>query len=582
MNNTPLKIESAEHQNWDDEADVLVIGYGAAGACAALQARESGADVMIIDKFEGGGTTALSGGVIYAGGTRFQREAGFEDTPEEMFKYLSLEVGDIVAPETLRRFCEESAANLDWLIKHGAKYGSRLADPDEAYDVALSAGATLYFSGNEYVQSYAKVAKPAPRGHITIGEGFGSKGVHLFAALRAAVNRTTIRKLLRAPAQRLVIDSEGRVVGVEVRALRSGSIAWALHRFSERLYHKGKGNLYGPPARVLARAIAFAEHFSDVKRIRARNGVVIATGGFINNRHMLREHLPQHLGAIPMGSAGCLGDGIRLGQAAGALARLDRGESGRSLLIPKPFKFGLLVNTNGERFIAEDAYGLTIGHEVFEQPDQAAWLILDSAQFKASWKAVMPWRRMILRYRVRALMPLLFAWRRAKTIEALASKCGVRPDALRDTFDRYNEYIRTNKEDWLGKLPANILPLGDGPYYAINCSPDSKGFPPTSLTLGGLVVDERSGQVLDTQRNPIAGLYAAGRAAIGMPSNFNVSGLSLADCVFSGRRAGRSVAGAVASDVVNVTVPMPATPGIAAVDKTNADAAVTAAIGTAR
>ncbi len=102
--------------------------------------------------------------------------------------------------------------------------------------------------------------------------------------------------------------------------------------------------------------------------------------------------------------------------------------------------------------------------------------------------------------------------------------------------------MRSKKDDWLGKLAANIVPLGEGPYYAINCSPHSKGFPPTSLTLGGMLVDERSGQVRGADRPVIEGLYAAGRAAVGMPSNFNVSGLSIADCVFSGRRAGRSAA----------------------------------------
>lgn len=542
MTVSTLKIDDPERFAWDDTADVVVVGFGAAGACAALEADAAGASVILVDKFEGGGATALSGGVVYAGATRFQKEAGFDDTTDEMFKYLSLEVGGIVAPETLRRFCENSASNIDWLIGHGATFAGRLAKPDEAYDAALSAGASLYFSGNEYVRSYAKVARPAPRGHITVGQGFGSKGVHLFAALRKAVVRSGVKLSLRSPARRLIVDRNGRVVGVEVGAIAPGSVAWFLHRLFERLYHKGKGNLYGPPARLLARGIAFAERSGVARRIRARGGVILATGGFINNRAMMSEYLPQHMGAIPMGSAGCQGDGILLGQSAGALTRLDCGESGRSLLVPKPFKYGLLVNANGERFIAEDAYGLTIGHEIFQQSGQSAWLILDAIQFKAAWRLVMPWRPMILRYRMRALMPLMFAWRRSRTLPGLARKCGIRATELQSTFDRYNENVRSKKDDWLGKLAANIVPLGEGPYYAINCSPHSKGFPPTSLTLGGMLVDERSGQVRGADRPVIEGLYAAGRAAVGMPSNFNVSGLSIADCVFSGRRAGRSAA----------------------------------------
>ena len=196
-------------------------------------------------------------------------------------------MGGIVAPETLRRFCENSASNIDWLIGHGATFAGRLAKPDEAYDAALSAGASLYFSGNEYVRSYAKVARPAPRGHITVGQGFGSKGVHLFAALRKAVVRSGVKLSLRSPGRRLIVDRDGRVAGVEVGAMAPGSVAWFLHRLFERLYHKGKGNLYGPPARLLARGIAFAERSGVARRIRARGGVILATGGFINNRAMM-------------------------------------------------------------------------------------------------------------------------------------------------------------------------------------------------------------------------------------------------------------------------------------------------------
>lgn len=539
---SPLQIDDPDQCNWDDETDIVVVGFGAAGSCAALEAHESGANVILVDKFEGGGTTAWSGGVIYAGATRFQKEAGFDDTTEEMFKYLSMEVGDIVREDTLRRFCENSAANIEWLIDHGATFGARLARPDEAYDTALSAGASLYFSGNEYVKSYAQVAKPAPRGHITVGPGFGSKGIHLYAALRKAVQQSGIKQRLRSPARRLIVDAKGRVVGIEVAQIAQSSFAWRLHRLCEHLYHKGKGNLYGPPARLLAKGIELAERSGKSRRIRARRGVILTTGGFINNRKMLSQYLPQHLNAIPMGSAGCLGDGIQLGESVGALTRMDCGESGRSLLMPKPFRFGLLVNAGGERFIAEDAYGLTIGHEIFQQPREAAWLILDSAQFKAAWKLVMPWRKMILRYRIRALMPLVFAWRRAGTLSGLADKCAIRSDVLLNTFERYNAAVSNGDSDWLGKLSANTVRLGKGPFYAINCSPHSKGFPPTSLTLGGLVVDEDNGKVRSADGSSIEGLYAAGRAAVGMPSHFNVSGLSLADCVFSGRRAGRAAA----------------------------------------
>src|SRR3979490_1897584 len=93
----------------DNEFDVVVVGFGAAGACAAIAAAESGARVLVVDRSVGGGATALSGGVVYSGGgTRYQRAAGFDDTPDNMFNYLRQEVDGAVDDETLRRFCAES------------------------------------------------------------------------------------------------------------------------------------------------------------------------------------------------------------------------------------------------------------------------------------------------------------------------------------------------------------------------------------------------------------------------------------------------------------------------------------------
>jgi 3-oxo-5alpha-steroid 4-dehydrogenase len=84
--------------------------------------------------------------------------------------------------------------------------------------------------------------------------------------------------------------------------------------------------------------------------------------------------------------------------------------------------------------------------------------------------------------------------------------------------------------------------MSRGPYLALDISIGNPTFPLATLTLGGLNVDETNGQVLQASGQAISGLYAAGRTAMGLPSSRYVSGLSLADCVFSGRRAGRAVA----------------------------------------
>jgi succinate dehydrogenase/fumarate reductase flavoprotein subunit len=120
--------QAAVPQTWDIQADVVVVEFGAAGACAALEAAAAGRDVVMLDRFAGGGATALSGGVIYAGGgTSHQLAAGVRDSPEAMFSYLSLEVGGAVSPATLREFCRGSRDMLAWLER---RYGRpRLAYP---------------------------------------------------------------------------------------------------------------------------------------------------------------------------------------------------------------------------------------------------------------------------------------------------------------------------------------------------------------------------------------------------------------------------------------------------------------------
>lgn len=117
-----------------DAADVIVVGFGAAGACAAIEAARAGADVLVVERFSGGGATALSGGVVYAGGgTKYQRAAGVDDTPEQMYSYLSREVGDAVSPEVLRSFCDGSVEMLGWLESNGVPFEGSLCPKKTSY-----------------------------------------------------------------------------------------------------------------------------------------------------------------------------------------------------------------------------------------------------------------------------------------------------------------------------------------------------------------------------------------------------------------------------------------------------------------
>ncbi len=87
-----MVVEAAGDIDWDDSADFIVVGFGGAGATAALRARENGLDVIALDCADGGGATLASGGVVYAGGgTAIQSANGEQDSPENMFNYLKLE-----------------------------------------------------------------------------------------------------------------------------------------------------------------------------------------------------------------------------------------------------------------------------------------------------------------------------------------------------------------------------------------------------------------------------------------------------------------------------------------------------------
>ena len=210
-------------QTWDIQADVVVVGFGAAGACAALEAAAVGRDVVVLDRFTGGGATALSGGVVYAGGgTSHQLAAGVRDSPEAMFSYLSLEVGDAVSPATLREFCHGSPDMLAWLERHGVPFEGSLCPDKTSYPTNRH---YLYYSGSEL--SARGVAPPAPRGHRARGRG--TSGGLLFARLARAVGRSGARMLPQTTAHRLITDAGGGWPGSSAGRCAAGRRARAAH-----------------------------------------------------------------------------------------------------------------------------------------------------------------------------------------------------------------------------------------------------------------------------------------------------------------------------------------------------------------
>jgi len=141
-----------------------------------------------------------------------------------------------------------------------------------------------------------------------------------------------------------------------------------------------------------------------------------------------------------------------------------------------------------------------------------------------------------------ALALMIFGAKKGRSVEDLAARLKVDPATLRASVETYNTAARAGGGDPLGKSPDMCQALETGPYYALDLSIGTPLLPLATITMGGLRVDEGDGRVLGTTGQAIAGLYAAGRTAVGLPSSRYMSGLSLADCVFSGRRAGASAA----------------------------------------
>ncbi|HUP92333.1 MAG TPA: FAD-binding protein [Solimonas sp.] len=534
----PLAVDNPETFSWDRRCDVLVVGFGAAGAATAIAAKEGGAAVMVVDRFDGGGASAKSGGVVYAGGgTRHQKAAGYDDTPEQMFQYLRQETGDAVSELSLRRFCQDSKGLIEWLETLGANFESSTPPPKTSYP---KDGVYLYYSGNEAVPSYAEHAKPAPRGHRTRGSWLSGKA--MFEFMRARVDALGVPVLRQSAARRLIVDSlSGAVLGAEVWQLEPGSAA--AQQYMKWMNGADKWHNFSAKRADALRARALELELREAKplRIRAVRGVVLTAGGFIFNREMLSEHAPKYMANLRLGTTGCDGSGIRLGQSAGGIAeRMHTVSAWRFINPPTPWPQGIVVNQQGARFCNEQVYGAKLGGEMCEHHGGRAWLVLDANLRRAAIKQAL-FGGLWWFQSVPAFFLMLFA-PRANSLAALALRMGFDAAVLTRTVADYNRAASGAAPDPLGKGAPFLAPLAQPPFYALDISAGSSSFPCPAITLGGLKVDDSSGAVLNARGKAVPGLYAAGRSAIGIASNNYVSGLSLADCLWSGRRAGAALA----------------------------------------
>jgi len=527
--------------DWHDSADVVIVGLGGAGVCAALEALDQGASVIAIDRFTGGGATRMSGGVYYAGGgTRYQKEAGVRDDAEQMYKYLKLEVGDAVSDATLRDFCDTSDESIEWLARHGVPFKGTLSPVKTSYPAK---GHFLYYSGNEAQAEYADHARPAQRGHRTFGDGL--TGHRFFDALLKSALAKGLKLYPFSEARRFILSATGEIEGIEIRRVQQGSRpAAALGKINTKFAKPTTLLFSGVAERLVRDANGLSDRDGQATAIRIGKAVILAAGGYIHNRKMVGHYAPGYLGATPLGSIGCDGSGIRLGQSLGAQTdRMENISAWRQFQPPAALATGIVVNALGERFVSEDCYGGKIGFHIGEENGGTAFIILDSRLRRKALLQALPGQAKLFRLQgAPALMGMFRSSTKAETLAELAAKCGMDPARLIEAVSHYNRSSQGLEAPRFRKAADFIGEIVKPPFYAIDISIGNKGYLCPSISLGGIVVDERTGQALDENSVPIPKLYAAGKNAKGISSHRYVSGISLADCVYSGRIAGRSAA----------------------------------------
>jgi 3-oxo-5alpha-steroid 4-dehydrogenase len=531
-----------DSKGWDAEADVIVVGFGGAGACATLEAVSQGASVLALDRFHGGGATAASGGVIYAGGgTPYQTAAGYEDTAREMYEYLKQEVGEgVMSDETLRRFCEGSADDIRWLENMGVPFEGSLCPFKTSYPTD---DYYIYWSGSETNGTYRVKAKPAPRGHRAKGKGIS--GLALFRQLEKTVrNNKNVQVRCQTQVLGLIKGEDERIIGVYGRSIPSRSIFLKrLHGGITRI--NAKASTYLPSIGKLLDNLAAVIMKLSARSYsaRARKGVILAAGGFIFNKRMVRQHNAAYEKCLPLGTYADDGSGIALGESVGGItSNMDKMSVWRFYVPPEALMQGVLVSKEGRRICSEDLYGGKQGDCIVSEADGYAYLIFDS---KTCSEAKGHFRDQCAFFQKLTMIPMVFISRKkASSFAELAHKIGISSEGLEVTMKQYNQIANSGQPDPLGKVPERFVAQDTPPFYALDCSLPglsltSFGIPPAAITLGGLVVNEETGQVKRADGSSINGLYAAGRTAVGLCSNvYFASGSSIADCVFAGRRAG--------------------------------------------
>lgn len=545
----------------DAEFDMVIVGSGAAGMTAAMRAAQQGLRVVVIEKgAKFGGSTARSGAGIWIRGNQVLQEAGQVDSFQQALNYLNSVVGTEISlerktayltngPEMIEFVQQQSPLRFRWMqgyseyfpenpggIADGASIepdlidgkllGSELANLNPAY-LAMPPGLVVF--GGEY--KWLNLAAVSAKGFsvatncvaryldaIAKGQTPLTMGQALAAGLRAGLQRANVPVWLQTPLLELQFNDQGRACGVLVSS---------------------------QGAKV---------------SIRARKGVLIASGGFEHNLEMRQAYQRQPIGtAWTVGARTNTGDGILAGQRAGAaLDLMDDAWWGPVIPLPEGPYFvlaertlpgSIMVDGQGRRFVNEAVPYTDFVHTMYDKGAVPAWMIVDQR-----------YRNRYLFRDKAPILPLPQAWFdsgaafKDNTWEGLAAKIGVPAASLKDTIQRFNTFADAGKDlDFgrgdsaydryytdpaIGPNPA-LRSLKLAPFYAFKILPGDLG------TKGGLRTDARA-RVLRKDGSVIEGLYAAGNASSSvMGHSYPGAGATIGPAMTFGYVAAGDVAGLV-------------------------------------
>lgn len=480
---------------WDMEADVVVVGAGGAGMAAACTAREAGSSVLVLEKLGAtGGDTGLSGQCMLGPWPEGQKEVGVEDTIEA---YMA----DMANSYRWGAFAEQGR---EMPAEHPFTQLQCDLTPDMMTWTRDVVGVGWNPSGTAE-DPVSEGVLPQPTWDTVTARTWMAMdpSSSVMAAFNAHAAEIGVDVRLRTVADRLIVNEDGRVVG-----------------------------LY-----------AYDENDQPIA-VKAAQAVILATGAFCSDRGMMERYLPITKGIQGGGSYGVTGDGIRMARQIGASAsELDLGchwypyEAGTNSgqfsttlimfgglegQVPISQQPGVLLNYNGERFVSESNGYHLMGRAIAQQPCQEAWYVFDSHPMVAD---------LILNaipYNNRAV--------KADTLEELYTITRLPADAAQASIDAYNGYVAVGADEECGKLLDGCQPIDQGPFYAINVRPRPYA------TYGGLDTD-LDARVLTTEGAVIPGLYAAGivTGSWAAREGFYYNG-GLAQALVFGRLAGKNAA----------------------------------------